>query len=126
MKTVVTLGLSVLLVAVAGSFVRADDKKDANKEKIVGTWLLVKTEGDTPEGLTIEFTKDGKLSVKIKAGDMDFNITGTYTLDGNKLNVKVKFGDEEKEEKLTIKEVSADKLVMTDPKGKTDEFKKKK
>lgn len=126
MKTVVTLGLSVLLAAVASSFVRADDKKDANKEKIVGTWLLVKTEGDIPEGLTIEFTKDGKLSVKIKAGDMDFNITGTYTLDGDKVNVKVKFGDEEKEEKLTIKEISADKLVMTDPKGKTDEFKKKK
>lgn len=125
-KVMVTMGLGVMLVAVMSGLVRADDKKDANKDKLVGSWTLTKTEGDTPEGLTIEFTKDGKLNVGIKAGDMNLNLSGTYTVTGDKVNVKLKFGDDEKEEKLTIKEITADKLVMTDSKNKTDEFKKTK
>lgn len=127
MKNVVAVALSLLVLAAASGILRADDKKDANKEKIVGVWTLTKSSQEgMPEGLTIEFTKDGKLAVRVKAGDQEFKLDGTYAISGDKVNVKVAFGGEEKEEKLTVKELTGDKLVMVDSKGKTDEFKKTK
>jgi uncharacterized protein (TIGR03066 family) len=125
MKRFATLGLSVAIIVMAAGFARADDKKDY-KDKIVGSWVITKKDADTPEGLTIEFTKDSKLVVTIKMGDQAFSLNGSYTLEGEKLNVKLKFGEEEKDEKLTIKELTDDKLVTTDSKGKTEEFKKSK
>jgi uncharacterized protein (TIGR03066 family) len=92
----------------------------SNAAKIVGTWEPADPKG---AGMTLEFTSDGKL--KMDAGPI--KIEGTYKVDGDKLTTTMKAeGGKEKTETGKIKELTDTKLVTEDPKGKTDEFKRKK
>jgi uncharacterized protein (TIGR03066 family) len=100
-------------------------EKATNKEKIVGTWEVTKSGSDLPEGATIEFTKDGKLTINIKDKDKTITVKGTYTVDGDKLMVVTNFEDKEHKETITIKSLTDKKLVTVDEKKKEDEFKKK-
>jgi len=111
----------------------AADKID--KDKLVGTWTLVKTSGKAlPAGasLTVTFTKDGKFTLtgkgKIKDEVKESKLSGTYKVDGNKVVVTLKAGDKEKSETRTVKELTDKKLVVErkNDKGETEtvEFKK--
>jgi uncharacterized protein (TIGR03066 family) len=104
--------------------VAADDKKadkNANKDKVVGTWEMVK--GTLPQGSTLEFTKDGKLKLVIKGAGQ--TIDGTYAVDGDKIKVTwLKDGKEDMKETLQIKTLNDKTLLTLDQNGKTDEFKK--
>jgi uncharacterized protein (TIGR03066 family) len=112
--------LAVLVTAPAGAA-----EKATNKEKIVGTWEVTKAGSDLPEGSTIEFTKDGKLTINVKDKDKTITVQGTYTVDGDKVMVVTKFEDKEHKETITIKTLTDKKLVTVDEKKKEDEFKKK-
>ena len=101
-------------------------KKDDPAAKLVGTWELAKSGGDLPPGTIIEFTKDGKLKATFKADDQEITIEGTYKLDKNKIEVKVKVGEEIVEETVTIKRLTDKELEVEDKEGKVDTFKKKK
>ena len=108
---------------------RAEDKKADAKDKIVGVWEVVKadkTEGVPPVGTVIEFTKDGKMKVthKNKEGKEE-TAEGTYTIDGQKLMVTIKFGDKEAKHTVTLKKLTDTELVGEGEKG-TAEFKRKK
>lgn len=85
MKRLFAMSLGVMLFGLAG-FSQAADVDDYPK-KIVGIWEVTKSESNLPNGTTVEFTKDGKLSVIIK-GD-DTKLSGTYKLDKDTLNVKL-------------------------------------
>jgi uncharacterized protein (TIGR03066 family) len=124
MKTLSAAALGVLIAATAGTAARADEKADA--KKLVGTWELTKSGGDLPVGATVEFTKDGKLNVAVKADGQEMKFDGTYTLKDDKLTVKLKVGDMSVEETATVKKLTDDALVIEDKDKKTDEFKKKK
>lgn len=102
--------------------------KATNKTKIVGMWELVKAEDKTPPGTTtVEFTKDGKLKVTASVGGTEFNLGGTYTLDGDKLKLTIKGPDgKEKSETDTITKLTDKELHLKDDKGKAAEFKRKK
>jgi uncharacterized protein (TIGR03066 family) len=94
-----------------------------NADKIVGTWEAVK--GEVPAGSTIEFTKDGKMKLNIKAGGQTISVEGTYKVDGDKLTTTGKGPDgKEKTETVKIKKLTDKELVIEDEKGKTEEFKK--
>jgi len=101
-------------------------KKDDPATRLVGTWELAKSGGDLPPGTIIEFTKDGKLKAVLKADDQEITIEGTYKLDKNKIEVKVKVGEETVEETVTIKRLTDKELEVEDKEGKVDTFKKKK
>jgi uncharacterized protein (TIGR03066 family) len=78
----VTLGL-LGLAASSTSF--AEDKKEPiNKEKLVGTWELLKTAGGFEAGSTFEFTKNGKLKIDIK-GENARRDEATFTVEGDTL-----------------------------------------
>jgi uncharacterized protein (TIGR03066 family) len=103
--------------------IHADDKNDDSKGKIVGIWEP--TKGDAPKGSTLEFTKDGKLKIVLDADGKKLTIEGTYEIDGKALKTNLKGPDgKERKETMTIEELSDNKLVTKDEKGKTDEFKK--
>jgi len=121
MKTVSALVLGVLVIGFAGTAKAQDD----NAKKIVGTWVLDKSSGDLPVGSTVEFTKDGKLSASVKIDTMEVKIAGTYKIDKDKLSVKLKAGDMEIEETATITKLTDDVLELKDKDGKVDSFKKK-
>ncbi len=121
MKVVCAAALSIVMVAFAGN-VKAEEKAAKN---IVGVWTLTKAGGNLPEGSTVEFTKDGKLVVVVKA-DKEIKLEGTYKLEKDKLSVKIKVGDETKEETMTVKKLTDTTLETEDKDKKADTFTKKK
>lgn len=118
MRTFWLMLAGIVVLSFAGT-APAQDKKDDLKAKLVGTW-------ETKEGFTIEFTKDGKLTVTVKVEDKAISVGGTYSVEGNKLTVALKEGAQEKKETATIKKLDDKELVTVDAKGKEDTLKKKK
>ncbi len=120
----VTAGF-LMLGLVAG--VGAADKGKVSKDKLVGTWEVVKSEEPPPPvGAVVEFTKDGKIKVTHKRDDKDVMLAGTYTIDGDKINVVVKVDDNEVKHTVTVKKVGADEITAENDKGKAVVFKRKK
>jgi uncharacterized protein (TIGR03066 family) len=114
----------VLFVGVAS----ADDKKDAKKieaDKLVGKWELLKDAEPLPKGTVLELTKDGKLTLVIEIDGKKLDVTGTYKVEGDKFNYKIKTPDgTDQEGSSTIKTLTDEKLV-TESKEKTEsEWKK--
>ena len=121
MKTVSALVLGVLVFGFAATVKAQDD----NAKKIVGTWVLDKSSGDLPVGSVVDFTKDGKLSASVKVDTMEIKIDGTYKVEKDKLTVKLKAGDMDIEETATITKLTDEVLELKDKDGKVDSFKKK-
>jgi uncharacterized protein (TIGR03066 family) len=114
---------AVVYVLSAGA--RAEDKPDHAK-MIVGKWELTKVEeGGLPKGTLIEFTKDGKVSVVIKA-DKETTLDGTYKVDGDTFSVTMKVGDDERTQKITILKLTDTELHTKNEMGKMSELTKKK
>lgn len=119
----------VLAAFVAASFgsaaLAADDKTDV-KKLIVGKWEVAKADADTlPVGTKIEFTADGKLKVTGKdEGGKEQSFEGTYTVDGSSFTYKMKIGDMERSQKITVNKVSDTELDTTNPENKKVSFKK--
>src|SRR5262249_5358453 len=108
-----TVRLSAVVVSCLALILSASaEEKDSNKEKIIGTWEIVKSEGGVPPGTTLEFTKDGKLTIKVKVDDKTVTVSGTYAIDGDKLKTVVKIDDKEMKETMTIKTLT-DKSFVT-------------
>jgi uncharacterized protein (TIGR03066 family) len=114
----------LMLGIVAG--VRAE-KADTNKDKIVGTWEVVKSEEPPPPvGAVVEFGKGGKMMVTHKKDDKDVTIAGTYTVEGDTINIVLKVDDKEVKHTITIKKIADDVVSVVNEKGKSIEFKRKK
>jgi uncharacterized protein (TIGR03066 family) len=119
-------------IALAGFFVVmfagvaiSDDKKiDAGN--LVGKWEVTKAPEDSvPKGAVIEFTKDGKLKLALEFNGKKFEMEGTYKVDGEKLQTKMKDpSGAEHEDSDTIKSLSADKAVLVGKEGKEVELTK--
>lgn len=115
--------LGVLIIIVCTGAARAQDD---NTKKIVGVWEVTKSSGDLPVGSTVEFTKDKKLVASVKMDNTEFKIDGTYSIEKDKLMIKVKFMDQTVEETATIKKLTDDALEIEDKDKKLDTFKRKK
>jgi uncharacterized protein (TIGR03066 family) len=120
------------LVAVAGvvgllaAGARADEKADYAK-KIVGKWELTKVEeGGLPKGTLVEFDKDGKVKVTVKAEDKEQVLEGTYKVEGESLMLTMKVGEDERKQTITLLKLD-DKVMHTkNEMGKMSELTKKK
>ena len=119
MNRLFALALSGMMVVLASTAGAADDD---NAKKIVGKWEVTKSGSDLPEGSTVEFAKDGKLTAVIK-GDAT-KLEGTYKVEKDKMVVKLKGGDQSIEETVTILKLTDDALELKDKDSKTDVFKK--
>ena len=105
--------VAVLTVAVGGVAGARDEKIDA--KLLVGKWVPKYKE---KKDFVVEFTKDGKVNLN---GGPAFKAEGTYKLDGNKLSLKMKIGDEEKSQTRTITKLTTTELVSRDEeKGRED------
>lgn len=111
------LGCVVVLLLSVG--LTAEDKKtDIDAKKLVGKWEPKDKKEDAK--FVIEFTKDGKVKVNISGNGKDFNVEGTYKVEGNKLQTVVKIGDKEQTHTRTISKLTDTELVSSDEKGKED------
>jgi uncharacterized protein (TIGR03066 family) len=104
---------TVVLTVAAGGFAAGQDEK-IDAKLLVGKWT---PEEKKDKQFFVEFAKDGKL--KVTAGE-DFKLDGTYKLDGNKLTMTVKFGDDEKTKVRTVYSLTKEKLVSSDEGGSKD------
>ncbi len=117
MRAVLAGMVVAVLTVAAGGVAGARDEKTIDAKLLVGKW----TPKDKDKDFVVEFTKDGKVSVAAKAGDKDLKFEGTYKLDGNKLRLKMKIGDDEKDQSRTITKLTRTELVSRDEeKGKED------
>jgi uncharacterized protein (TIGR03066 family) len=120
MRTLV--GCVLVAVLAFSATTVAQEKGKIDGKLLVGKWSP--KEDKKGPAMTLEFLKDGKLSLAVEFGGKKETIEGAYKLDGDKLDVSMKFGGEEKKETLTVKKLTADELETTDSKGKTDAFTK--
>ena len=131
------LGLS----ACSGSSEKKESDKDGNKkgesdkgnsgpinaDKLVGTWEITKS-AVLPPGTkaTVEFTKDGKMTMTATVQGKTFTQSGSYKVNGDKITATQKGpGGQEKTETDTIRILDDTKLVIVDPMGKVEEYKRK-
>jgi len=111
----VGVAAAVLVTALGGSADgRQPEKIDA--KLLVGKWQP-KDEAKKDE-FTVEFTKDGKVSVAFSG--KDDKAEGTYKLDGDKLVLKLKFGDKEKDQTRTVHSLTKTELVSSGDGGGKD------
>jgi uncharacterized protein (TIGR03066 family) len=108
------LSAAMTLVALCGGLAAADEKK-IDKAKIVGKWRV--TKGGAKDA-TLEFTKDGKALAVAKENGKEFKPEGTYKIEGDKLTVTMKLGDQESTGINTIETLTDEKLVLVDEKSK--------
>jgi uncharacterized protein (TIGR03066 family) len=114
-----TLALTLAAFILVGLNARAEEDKAA---KLLGKWEAVK--GQLPAGSTIEFGKEGKITVSVKQEGKTEKHAGTYKLDGGKINVTRKYDGEERTRTFKVKKLTDEVLVTEDDKGKTTEFKR--
>jgi uncharacterized protein (TIGR03066 family) len=116
---------AALAVALAVTAAPADDKAEKiDGRKLVGKWRP--TGKNVAEGVkaVIEFTKDGKIAIEMEKGDQRKSVKGAYKLTGDKLALSLDRGGKEDKETMTVTKLTDDDLVMEDPKGKVDTFKR--
>jgi uncharacterized protein (TIGR03066 family) len=117
--------VTAFVVTAIGAPVTAADKDD-NKKLIVGKWEVTKADdGSIPAGATLEFAKDGKFKMMAKKDDKEENREGTYTVEGEALNLTMKRDDGDRTVKVSIKKLSETELAVEGPDGKNVSFKKK-
>src|SRR5262245_43537384 len=104
-----------------------ESRGSINPDKLVGTWEITKS-AVLPPGTkaTVEFTKDGKMTMTATVQGKTFTQSGTYKVNGDKITATQKGpGGQEKTETDTIRTLDDTKLVIVDPMGKVEEYKRK-
>ena len=113
------VGCAVLLVA---GQAYGDAKDDAAK-LLVGKWEIKEKIVDKDATAVLDFTKDGKMSMKM-SGFMpeDLNVKGKYkVVDKETIEVTITSGDKTRTEKSKFK-VTKDTLELTGKDGKSQKF----
>lgn len=106
----------------------ADPPADLNT--LVGTWVLVKGGAELPKDVSFVtvFARDGEMVLRFDTGDPKRDVVhkGRFKLSGGKLAYTITTGVGERSETLAVKTLTADALVVVDPDGKTEEFRRQK
>ena len=120
------LGSAMAAILMFTATVGAEDKKEEkiDAKKLLGKWEPSEKKMDAE--VTIEFLKDGKLSITANGAGKEFKFDGTYKVNGNKLELALSFGGKEKTETATIVKLTDDELTTEDGKGKKETLKRKK
>ena len=125
MKAMKLLAVGVALGLLSAS-AAADEKKSENAMLAVGTWEVTKShEGGPPKGGIVEFTKDGKIKVTGEQNGMKEAFEGTYKIDGKKMVLTFKIGDNEQSVDLTIDKLDKTTFATTSKEGKVELTRKK-
>lgn len=90
MRAAVIAVVAVGLLGLSGTGRAADD----NKELIVGAWEIAYSDAkDVPVGTKLEFTKDGKVNITVKADGKDVTVdAGGYKVEKDMVTLTGKDG----------------------------------
>ena len=121
-KNLLAVGITLCLL----NWAAAEEKKADNAKLAVGTWEVSKShDGGPPKGGVVEFTKDGKLKVTGEQDGMKLTFDGTYKIDGKKMVLTFKIGDNEQAVELTIDKLDEKTFATTSKEGKVELTRKK-
>jgi uncharacterized protein (TIGR03066 family) len=84
-------------------------------------WKVVKSE-EAPPGTRFLFTPDGKVAVTFVIDGKPREMTGTYTLAGNVLTLKLAHDGRERIDTRTIKKLTDSVLITEDKNRKLEEL----
>ena len=84
-------------------------------------WTVVKSE-EAPPGTRIQFGGDGKLTVTFRVDGKPREVTGSYTLAGNQLTLKLSHDGRERVETRTVKKLTDAVLITEDKNRKVEEL----
>lgn len=120
----ICFGCAGLLLVMASLAVAADEMLDWSK--LTGKWEIV--DAKPPQVMTVEFTAAKDVIVTVNDAGKEIKIEGKYKRieKSDKILVTLKFMNEEKEDTLTIKKLTADELETEDSKARLEKFKRKK
>ena len=87
-------------------------------------WQVVKSE-EAPPGTTIRFGADGKLTLTYVIDGKARAISGTYTLAGDQLTLKLSHDGRERVETRTVKKLTGAVLITEDRNRKVEELQRR-
>lgn len=87
-------------------------------------WTVVKSE-EAPPGTRIVFGSDGKLTLSFVIEGKAREVTGTYTVAGNQLTLRLSHDGKERVETRTIKKLTPGVLVTEDKNRKVEELERR-
>lgn len=106
MRTMIGCAAVLFALAAGAAGTAADDKIDT--KKLLGKWEPKDAKKDVK--IVLEFAKDGKLVVTSPGPEKESRLEGTYKLDGNKLTLHLKVGDQEVKDTVTITRLTDDEM----------------
>lgn len=113
--------VAVLALACYAGNAVAQEKIDA--KKLVGKWQPAAAEKGGVD-VTIEFTDKGKMAITIDIGGKSEKIEGSYKVDGDKLEMAMSIGGQEKKETVTLTKLTDEEMVGKNKDGKEEKFKR--
>ena len=103
----------ITLLVLSASITVAGEKKADTKSLILGTWVVSKqVDNEPPVGTTLRFSKDGKLKMSGKYEGKEFGVESSYVIEGDKITLIAKDGDEEKKDTFRIRKLTEEALVL--------------
>jgi uncharacterized protein (TIGR03066 family) len=116
MKTLVRL-LAILVVATPFTLVAQEKGTLAGAKD----WTVVKSE-EAPPGTKIQFGNDGKLTITYVVDGKSRSVSGSYSLAGDKLTMKLAHEGRERVETRTVKKLTETVLITEDKNRKLEEL----
>lgn len=120
--------MSAVPALLALAFLLPHQDAVADTPALAGKWVLVKGAADLPKDVSFvtEFARDGDIQLRFATADAKQETVhkGKYKLAAGKLSYTITTGAGERSETLTVKTLTADTLVVVDPDGKTEEFRR--
>lgn len=117
-----TLRLAIALLLLA--FPAALNAQDPSALAGPKAWTVVKSE-EAPPGTRIVFGMDGKLTLSFVVDGKPREVTGTYSVAGNQLTLRLSHDGKERVETRTIKKLTAAVLVTEDKNRKVEELERR-
>lgn len=118
MRGLIGAAAVLALAGAAAGQGKKDDGVDA--KKLVGRW----ESADPAKAVTLEFAEKDKLTVSVTVAGRTDRLDGSYKLDGNKLDLALRVGGEEKKDTVTLSRLTDDELVGRGLTGGEETFKR--
>jgi len=82
---------NIMILTAAAVLLTGCGKKSSSSEKtlsVEGNWTLCDSDGFTSNMTSMEFKDSSEMSMTLTSDDYSLNYTGTYKLDGEKINIE--------------------------------------
>jgi len=113
--------MKTMALVCAGLLTLAPLAAGQDKAALGGKWMVAKSE-EAPPGTTFEFGADNTVKVTFKVGGESRELSGTYTLSGATLTMKLSHDGKDRVDVRTVKKLTSTALTLEDKNKKVEEL----